>query len=483
MKTVVGLFFLPSHQNIFEETKLRENRSHKSFFNLKIFLGILCGGLSLLTSLPVSAAGVTLQLPSDYKSTHIISLGNASAFTFDFSIKGSAVSGENSFIIAENLGNAYRVSKIAPDGTAKVLLDRTGQTITNLSYHQGVVYIVTRGRIYKIAKGKISDIITGLPTTGDYGNSTIVFNNGSMYLATGTATNSGIVGADNTWLAANPSVRDIPCANSKLAGVNITTDNFLTAKKDAKATTGSFLPFNTPVSAGQMVYGMSKCNGAVIKSTPDGVLTEVYAWGFHNPKGLSVDDNGNLWLFDGGMENRGVRPIKNGKDALFQVSQNAWYGWPDFSAASPVDQQVILAEFPNNPPQPQAVFDLGLVKYLIISPKTFLTNSALAQVSDEKINRLELSSKSLDDFLSVSGGKIIQYKFGPDDKLYVLVLAAKGKTELYSIESTAPQTSGIIGSTQAKSSFNNWMFGAMLAIFASGGLFAIRNLKTPVKPF
>src|SRR5258708_2622167 len=98
MKTVVGLFFLPSHQNIFEETKLRENRSHKSFFNLKIFLGILCGGLSLLTSLPVSAAGVTLQLPSDYKSTHIISLGNASAFTFDFSIKGSAVSGENSFI-------------------------------------------------------------------------------------------------------------------------------------------------------------------------------------------------------------------------------------------------------------------------------------------------------------------------------------------------------------------------------------------------
>ncbi|MBX4186790.1 MAG: hypothetical protein KW802_00840, partial [Candidatus Doudnabacteria bacterium] len=127
--------------------------------------------LSLLITVTASAEEVSLNAPSDYKVEKVASLGNVSAFTFDF---------EGNYIVAENMGNAYRVSKVAPDGTSKILLDRTSQAITNLSFYQGKVYIVTRGNIYKINKGKISDVLNGLPSAGDYGNSGLVFVNGSL---------------------------------------------------------------------------------------------------------------------------------------------------------------------------------------------------------------------------------------------------------------------------------------------------------------
>ncbi len=448
MKTVVGLFFL-----------------------------------SIFLALPVSAAEVSLHVPGDYKVNHVASVGKALVFTFDF---------EGNYIVAEDIGMpatrkraeivAYKVSKFMPDGTSVTLLERTGQRITNLSYYQGKVYIVTNGRIYKIAKGKIFDVISSLPTYGDYKNSSIIFNNGSMYLAVGTATNSGIVGPDNTWLASYPSIRDVACGSYKLSGVNVETDNFLTEKKDDKAITGSYSTFNTPITQGQIVYGMQKCNGGVLKVNLDGSSVMVYASGIHNPKSLSMDDSGNLWVFDGGMEDRGVRPIKNGKDALYQVSENTWYGWPDFSAGNAVDQPAILADFPNTPPKPVATFDLNQIKNIIVSPETFFFNSGLAQISDDKLSQIDLARGELSEFLSITDGKLLQYKFGPDDKLYVLIDVA-GKSELYSIEPTVPLVSSTIETHIAKSSMTNWFLGFMLALVTGAGFFALKNLRRPLPPF
>jgi hypothetical protein len=433
--------------------------------------------------LPATAAEVTLQVPSDYKVTKIVDLNRVAAFTFDF---------EGNYIVAENIGSpatkkrseivAYKISKVAPDGTAQSLLERTGQKINHLSYYQGVVYIVTRGSIYKIAKGKISDVITGLPTYGDYANSNLIFNNGSMYFAVGTATNSGIIGPDNAWLKSYPSFRDTPCATIKLNGINVETDNYLTEKKDDKATTGSFSTFNTPVQPGQTVYSRVKCNSALIKSTPDGIVSQVYAWGFHNPKGLSIDDEGRLWVFDGGMEDRGVRPVKNGKDALYQVSENTWYGWPDFNAGTPIENPPILAEFPNNPPKPIGTFDMGAIRNSMVAPEAFSINSALAQVSDDKLSKLSLGKSDLSDFFSVTNGKIVQYKFGPEDKLYVLIAKSDGKTSLYSVESTIPYIKSVVTPGTTKSIWNNWVIGIMLAVFAGAGFIVLRNLKRPIPP-
>ncbi len=430
--------------------------------------------LSIILVTPAKAAEVSLQLSEpDYNVKEIGTFKKATAFTFDF---------EGNFIVAEDQGKSFRVIKASSDGTKSSLVDRTSMRVTNLSFYRGIVYVVTPGQVYKIAKGKLSDVVSSLPTHGDYGNSNLVFVDGYMYFAIGTATNSGVVGEDNTWLKSAPSVKDISCITSRLTGVNIETDNFLTEKKDDKAVTGSFSTFNTPISAGQEIYGMKKCNGSILKADPKGNIIGVYASGLHNPKGLSVDDDGRLWVFDSGMEDRGNRPIKNSKDALYQVSENTWYGWPDFSSGLQVDQPPLLSDYPNVPPNPQAVFDLNQIRYFIVTPKKFLANSGLAQVSDTELQAFDLTEKRLTKFLNVTNAKIVQYKFGPDDKLYVLTEDSKGQSILYSVESSKTTSVAAVETTNKKSPAQHWAWGLMFGTLAGLSFFLMRNLKQPLKP-
>jgi len=96
---------------------------------------------------------------------------------------------------------------------------------------------VLNGNIYVSHKGVISviksdgtrqDIITGLPSNGDYGNSKVVFgHDGKMYFGQGSATNSGVVGLDNTWVFQYPYFHDFPAEDIKLIGQNFPTYNFL----------------------------------------------------------------------------------------------------------------------------------------------------------------------------------------------------------------------------------------------------------------
>src|SRR5581483_1516871 len=141
-----------------------------------------------------------------------------------------------------------------------------------------------------------------------------------------------------------------------------------------------------------------------------------------------------LWVLDGGMENRGVRPVNDGKDSLYEISAGAWYGWPDFEAGNKISSQSLLSEFPSTPPKPHATFDLNQISYLIVSPDRFFQNTAIAQVADNKLQSLNLTSNNLNDFTTLPG-KVIQMKFGPDDKLYVLVSIDDKTTKLFSIES------------------------------------------------
>jgi hypothetical protein len=434
----------------------------------KIALGLFFLPIFFLGTIASAASPeINLKVPGDFKVTEVAKVKNATSFTFDY---------EGGYIFAQNQGKFFQVLKISNSGESKLLVDHTSQTITNLAYHQGIVYVISRGQIFKIKKGKVSDLINGLPTYGDNGNSNLVFYRGFMYFGVGTATNSGIVGPDNTWLSSYPSVHDIPCGSIKLSGVNITADNFLTAntKTRDQAVTGSFMPYNMPASTGQTVFGMDKCNGAILKASPDGETVEVYAWGLHNPKSLSFDDGRNLYVLDGGMQDVGVRPIKAGQDSLYQVTENTWYGWPDFSAGSAVDQPALLAQFPNQPPKPTTVFDLNQIKYFLAAPEKFLAGSGLALVADDRIKQVSLGSSVFQDFLSLTntklGDRIAQIKFGPDDKLYVLVALTDHTSKLFAVESTRPPI--ITGSLTKKNRLSaNWFIGSSLAFLMGAGIY------------
>jgi glucose/arabinose dehydrogenase len=243
--------------------------------------------------------------------------------------------------------------------------------------------------------------------------------------------------------------------------------------------TGSFAPFNFPISENQVLSASNKCNGSIIQTSLTGNQTQIFAWGFHNLKALDFDDAGNLWVLDGGMEDRGVRPVKNGKDALYKVKAGVWYGWPDFSAGEKVEP-AILAEEPNTAPKPVATFDLNKIQTLAITPDRFMTNSALAKVSETQIQKLNINNGELSDFAAVASGRITAMKFGPDGNLYILVAQNDKTSKLYKIERVTPNN--LIGSTVKKThpAVTNWILGLMLSGLLAAAFYVSRQLKRTV---
>lgn len=387
-------------------------------------------------------------------------IGSASSFAFDY---------EGGFLFAEKEADRYRIVKMIPGQEPVTLAERINFEISDIAYYKGVVYAANKTRIFKLAKGKLTEIISGLPANGDYGLGNLIFYNEHMYFSVGTATNSGIVGQDNAWLKSYPSIHDLVCQSIKLAGVNIETENFLTKKRNDKALTGSFNPFNTPVSKGEIIRPSVKCNGAVFRASLDGKNIELYAWGLHNPKGMSIDDSGNVWVLDAAMEDRGIRPVSGGLDALYKLEKGQWYGWPDFNAGKRIDQIALIADA-SDPPQPTQVYEPGAVKKFI--------GRGLVLASDHEVAELSLADGKLKGFASIEPafGKIIAAKFGPDDNLYLL--ASNGEeSKLLMAKIDRPI---VLGSSIKRSMANNWSIGSLLAFAGLSALYFMRARFKPV---
>lgn len=247
-------------------------------------------------------------------------------------------------------------------------------------YHKGSFYIAEGGqadggKILKVTPdGKMQALVSDLPSVGDHHTNGPIVKDGYIYFGQGTATNSGVVGPDNAdfgWLKRKRDFHDIPCKDITLTGQNYTSDNVLTDDPNDKATTGAFLPFGTPSSAGQVIKGKVPCNGAIMRIPLEGGKPEVVAWGLRNPFGVAVSPEGKLYTAENGYDDRGSRPIWGAADVLYEVEEGKWYGWPDFSAGDnmttspkreseeyepPNESKVmpVMKAYPNDPPRPIA---------------------------------------------------------------------------------------------------------------------------------
>ena len=243
-------------------------------------------------------------------------------------------------------------------------------------FHHGNFYVaeggqMEGGKILRIGRnGTITALVENLPGNGDHHTNGPIVHRGYIYFGQGTATNSGVVGTDNYdfgWLARFPSFHDIPCADITLVGTNYTSPDVLAKASDEKISTGAFLPFGTPSEPGQVIRGSVPCSGAVMRIVLEGGEPELVAWGFRNPFGLAVDNNGELYLTDNGYDERGSRPVWGTGDYLWKVEPGKWYGWPEFSGGHSLAEGhlevpgkgkplPILAENPGDPPHPAALF-------------------------------------------------------------------------------------------------------------------------------
>lgn len=183
---------------------------------------------------------------------------------------------------------------------------------------------------------------------------------GRLYIGTGPAANSAVVGADiAAFVERSPELHTTPCQDITLVGANFETPDFRTEDPSDTARTGAYVPFGTETTAGQVIPGDVKCGGAVIafdpaSDDPEGTL-EVVAWGMRNVIGVAWDTDGVMYASVNGFDVRGSRPVNDEYDATYRVEEGAWYGWPDYSAAL---EPLIDPKF-DSPDSLQAPFFIG----------------------------------------------------------------------------------------------------------------------------
>ncbi|MFB5189255.1 PQQ-dependent sugar dehydrogenase [Alicyclobacillus fastidiosus] len=261
-----------------------------------------------------------------------------------------------------------KVLKYTGSGFA-VVADGFLPPLTGINSHDGNLYVSHRGAITVVGpNGAKEDILAGLPSWGDHHNNRVVFGpDGRMYFGQGTATNSGVVGADNRWVQKYPFFHDYPGTRVRLVGQNFLSNNFLTLSSEDEACTGAFSPFGVATKPGEKVKGITAASGSILRANPDGSNLELVAWGLRNPFRIKFDREHRLFATNHGMDERGSRPIANSPDEFQRIRHGAWYGWPDYTGGYPVtlprfksegqDQpRFLLSLHPMQPPFPIAAF-------------------------------------------------------------------------------------------------------------------------------
>jgi len=244
--------------------------------------------------------------------------------------------------------------------------DKVG-AVTGSCWYQGSLYVMNTDTLLHTSPGGTTEaILTDLPGRGDHqANYPVLGPDGKLYFGVGSATNTGVVGADNfayEWLPKFPQFHDIPAHDIRLAGRNYEYRNVL-GKVTETVRSGAYVPFGTETRSGQVIAGNVKCTGAILRCNPDGSNLEVVAWGLRNPYGIAFHPDGRLFATEHGIDERSGRYIVGDYDDCYEITEGAWYGWPDFASGIRLDdpywgeggqgREPVLAEFPDpQPPRP-----------------------------------------------------------------------------------------------------------------------------------
>jgi glucose/arabinose dehydrogenase len=400
----------------------------------------------------------SISLPSGYR-IEVFAQGLDSPISMQFASDQSIYIAESGFT-----SDNPKILRLL-GGNFELVADGFNQNISGITIRDSDIYVSHRGFISVIdAAGARKDIISGLPSFGDYSNSRVAFGaDHKLYFGQGTTTNSGVVGDDNLWLVNRPFLHDYPGSYIMLRGQNFETQNRFVEAEEVTYT-GAFSPYGIPNMPYEVKKGVTKASGSILRANSDGSQLELVAWGLRHPFYVKFDESNRLFSVNRGFDVRGSRPIANVPDDFYQIVPGEWYGWPDFTGGEPVtldrfrmdggpQPEFLLLNHPGIPPRPYTIFpahssisgfdfnynsdfgpygDVYIAEYGTLGRATIGGTSPQYAGIGHRVSRIDMNTGGVTTFainrsgfstsITNEGGfsRPIDVTFGPDGALYVL---------------------------------------------------------------
>ena len=326
---------------------------------LALGMTLLFGGCELL--LPNEGVGEpedqdfpTIVLPEGYEIEKVVGgLTYPTSITWDDQGRMYVAEAGGAFLEEEPPARILRIEptqtmvRTEPGRVAEIVnLDEKGirASVVGLTWHDGAFYFTHRaddrtGAVSRVTMdGQVTQLFKGVidSQTDHQLNDIRVGPDGRMYVASGAGGNSAVMGQDMTpFVLKSPDAHTTSCEDIVLTGRNFFEPDFRTKAPGDYVKTGAFVPFGTPTRPGQVIEGRDKCGGAILVFDPDNAEATLhpYAWGFRNVIGMAWNENGEMYATQNGYDTVPSRPVADEYDPTYRVVEDAWYGWPDFSAA------------------------------------------------------------------------------------------------------------------------------------------------------
>ena len=240
----------------------------------------------------------------------------------DWSIVNKSVNRAVSFDFdrEDNLYIAFKdaIKVITKDNNEEIVISDKSLNIYDIVCNSNSLIIATENKVvsYDLASKKYSEIVTSLPNTGLNNKTKILLNGENLYITIGSNTNAGIVNEGN-------KNEDIPSFEWISTGIGY------------KGIYG-FAKFGQEIRKGEKIKESDFSNASILKYNLNTGKCITYATGIRNVEGLDTNSRGEITAIVGGMEEEGLRSVKDDVDYIYDIKEKAWYGWPDFSGGDQI---------------------------------------------------------------------------------------------------------------------------------------------------
>lgn len=288
-----------------------------------------------------------IQLPVGYKIEKVVGgLNFPTSLAWDANGKMYVVEAGGGFLPEPSPARILQVEMGKSTEIANLTSKGVTAPVVGFTYHNNNFYITHRsadlqGAVSRVSMNgqTITQILGGfLDSQAEHPlNDIKVGPDGRMYLATGPAGNSAVMGMDvGPFVMRSPGVRTTTAKDLVLLGKNFKTPDFRTINDNFDTVlTGAYVPYGTPTRPGQVIKGTNKPGGAIVSFDPNNAeaTLQTVAFGLRNVIGLAWNKKtGKMYTAVNGYDVRGARPVRDDADATYEVKMDTWYGWPDFSA-------------------------------------------------------------------------------------------------------------------------------------------------------